>query len=247
MTEKGDIFVNCELKMLSLDNISLKLNEKIPLLKDNCSDCERDECKIGFEHASTDALYVISPSNSLELYFIEFKKKDIFDDSLLSRHTEENISILLDKFKNIDLNHLNSGIESTFGNSNEIEDHIKYLKKSITEIRSAHSHLIKLKSLESLFCILPWLYKLYCHRNKIDCDMDGFKTFLSSCKKEYIVVYEDTKKNISNNRHEMYKLNFDCKNENHNIQRMSPYPFDKIRLRNPDQFTSFVKAIQISE
>jgi len=232
--------------MISLDDIVRRIKEEIPLIREKCTDCANASCKGSFHYSSTDAFYVIYPENDIELYFIEFKKMDIFDVTKLNAYTEINLDILIGYLETIgDDATLINEIEQCIGDTINIDRTIRLLKKSKKMSRKSFKNGLKLKPLESYHCIMPWIYKLYCHANDINSDLNEFISFLLNCKKEYIIVYENNRINRSNGRHHDYEMYFSCRNNPFDLQRLSPYPFDGVKIRNPIQFTSFVERISV--
>ncbi|MCZ3367062.1 MULTISPECIES: hypothetical protein [Methanobacterium] len=239
----GMPFVVNSVEMLSLDDIVLYLKEEIPKKKEKCHDCLKSGCNLNFQYSSADALYVLSPNGTIELYFIEFKKMDIMNDKIIP-DIEMGLDKLIENLKKIDEDTiLINKIGEHLGHEIDIDNTKKLLKKSKKAARKSKKNLLYLKALESLYCIIPWSYKLYCQNKGIIPDVTKFKSFLAGCKKEYIIIQESCQKNPAHNRHKQYAIKFSCKENPSGLQRLSPYPFNKVKIRNGTEFTSFINEI----
>lgn len=232
-----------DFQMYSLDDVVTCQNEKIRE-KVVCGNCEGSECNLNFQHASADAFHVYFSEDSVELYFIEFKKKDIFDTNALTYGLEETINNLIEEFEAV-LNDPTkiSQIEPFFGDEEKLQKDIKALKRSKKETKKYHTSSLKLKALESLLCIIPWSYEIYCHKH----DNLDFKEFLLNCKKFYIIICNKDRqahsRNRSSDRVGVYRRTKRCENNPYDIQRLTHHPFNKILIRNPVQFKRLINEI----
>jgi hypothetical protein len=222
------------------------LIEKIIDIKSDCSDCHNSKCKLNFQHSSTDALYVLLPSDSVELYFIEFKKKDLNDPSTLTPRIERFLLQHSEFIKRIAENELLlTKINWQIGTDINIGKTIEMLKETRDEARKSEKCSLRLKPFESLYCILQWAYQLYCNENSITPDPKSFESFLLNCKKEYIIVHEESGANINNAHLKELRMHHSCENDYFACHRLSPHPFNKIRTRNQFQFLSFINHITV--
>lgn len=231
--------------MICLDDVVKELIvEKVPDIKENCNDCISSKCGLNFQYSSTDALYVLFPNNSTELYFIEFKKKDVNNPATLTPYIEQFLSDLIENINEIaaDMLLLNK-ICWHLGTEIDIRDMIKMLNKARKESQNAQKYLLKLKPLESLHCILQWVYRLYCFEKSITPNLNAFESFLLGCKKEYVIVYEEKGFNRTKARLKELRSHHSCENNPYECHRLSPYPFDYVRTRNQEQFLNFITCI----
>lgn len=245
MTTGGTEFIKDDnLKMISLDDMVQEFVNKIPEIKEKCSDCVKTKCKLNFQYSSTDALYVLFPNDSIELYFIEFKKKDIRDPTTLTPYIDNFLVNFSNQVKKIaeDLVLINK-INWHLGTEINVDYTIKMLKDAKDEARKSEKNSLKLKPLESLYCVLQWIYQLYCFENSIIPNSNAFESFLLGCKKEYIIVYEEAEANRSKAHLKELRMHHSCENNPFDCHRLSPHPFDNIKTRNQLQFLSFINCI----
>lgn len=230
--------------MLSLDDLVIYLNDEIPKNKERCHSCSKSNCKLNFQYSSTDALYVLTPLNSIELYFIEFKAMDILSEIEVIPDVERGINDLIGNLNEIEDDLiLKNKISEHIGHEIDIDKIKKLLKKSKIAAKKSKKILLYLKAFESLNCIIPWSYNVYCQNRGARCDMDAFRTFLVDCKKEYIII-QKSREHPSHHRHKELALKYyNCKQNPYDIQRLSPYPFNNIKIRNGSEFNSFIEEI----
>jgi len=236
-TSSGDSLIeNEEISLLSLDKVTSILKEKYPLVKPKCDYCivSNDEHCVctSLENLSTDGLYINLINGHLpELYFVEFKKWDIYNPDNSYGKTLKSINELL------------NDIDMEITDLSYLEKIKQTLIESKKKIRSENRLKIILKSFESLFCVLPNLYEIYCVENNVVGDVQDFKSFISKCPIEYIIVYEQVEEDLSEHI-ERVRMESSCENNLFQLQRYRPHPFNEVRMFGVEEdFINFIKDI----
>ncbi|MDG3546607.1 hypothetical protein [Methanobacterium formicicum] len=241
-----------------MDEIVRKiLSQEIPYSKEKCPVCPQhvdDRCLYNFKHSSTDALYVHYSGESIDLYFIEFKKEDLFNQFTKLIPEMEELFINLRKYlSKISKNPMTiAELESCLDiqiDEDSINESRDLLKESKSLVKKPCKDSLRLKPLESLFCIMPWVYKLYCENTSKTPNLENFQSFLLECKKHYIVIHEIQRPNPNSGRCAEYAVNHSCRNNEipYEIQRLSPYPFFNINFLNGADFNNFIDGISNPE
>lgn len=126
-------------------------------------------------------------------------------DAILDDKTEENIKFFFIEFKNI---------------------HIDISEEKLEDIRTQ----LKLKGLETIFCIMPHLVSKY--GNRTGNEELIIKQFYNSPKVFYLVT-DYIKESITKDRKNFKKENFD-------LYRLKPFPFEDIQILTVEAFTEFI-------
>jgi len=92
---------------------------------------------------------------------------------------------------------------------------------------------LKLKSLESLNCVLPHLISQYSDKNDVK---NLHELIFKMPKYYYCVIYNPTAISESNARTSLEADFID-------IKRLSPFPFDQVRLITPKRFKRIIKRL----
>jgi len=91
---------------------------------------------------------------------------------------------------------------------------------------------LKLKPLETLSCVLPYLIDNYCKKDK-----NLINSLLLQAKKYYFVVYKDISNNTKSN------LQKDLNRDLISVKRLAKYPFEKVYIVDPISFEKIMKTM----
>lgn len=233
-TGNGNFCVqNDEVYMLSVENIQkFFLLNRIFDSREICIECMRKKCKNQFEHFVVDALYANFEYDIKMFYLIEFKNIDLFNKYEISDPGIRN----MDKFLN--------KIEGSLGNAefNELKTIFDNAKDTYVD---EHSSRIKLKAYETVYSIMPHMYKEYCLKEDIEFNMLEFKRFLNENEIHYILVHNFDDSNKNELRDRLIKQ-LKCKKDAKNIKKIRDFNFDTIQIINGTKgFNELVKDIYV--
>jgi len=105
---------------------------------------------------------------------------------------------------------------------------LKDLQKNIKRYKGE----LKLKSLETLVCIIPHLIDRYCTNNNCT-EKELFSLYLN-CPIAYICVFEDSSPN------NLFSNHLKENNDIFDIERLSKHPFDYVKTMSPIEFKKYI-------
>ncbi len=111
--------------------------------------------------------------------------------------------------------------------------HIASEKEKYCTLKTEFSNDLKLKALESLYCVFPHLIDLYCQNNSQN--IYKLREFLFNCKKQYYCVIKDWCSTENTNTQAMLETDFSS------INRLYDYPFDVVKIMTPVTFKEFIE------
>ncbi|MCL2115508.1 MAG: hypothetical protein FWH29_04730 [Methanobrevibacter sp.] len=207
---------------ISTNNIPFIENySKIFSMDDMCEYvCEK---KTKSNYSSTDGIDCKKRYNGgFKIYIIEFKRFD------LAKKSEKEI---FDNF----LEKLKKENEKLY---NEYNKKLNYIK---SHFNIEKSHDLRLKPLETIFCIIPHLLELHNHGYNVD---EVMNFLLYDCELIYIIVsniYDTIPKRSRTSRHRSLSSSFKS------VENLVPHVFNKIERFNEIQFEKFVENTYYSK
>jgi len=187
---------------------------------------------------SADGLYVKFVDGYYpELYFIEFKNFNIYEQNITSGGDLSDYDNYQD---DVDL-----FVKPSYNN---IKNTLKELLKNGKKAHRRKFRLeVNLKATETLLCVLPHVYLYYCHKNRILGEntklVNDFSSFLANCKKEYILAYDNQGNNISQ-YHAIIRDEIKCENNPYYLQRIRSIPFENIHFFGlEEEFVSYIQNL----
>ena len=213
--------------MICLDDIvdeytSIKIPADRYKCHDDCLNTNRIKCKAEFNHMSADGLLIYFNNNRGYINLFEFKKIDIYKPNEISDSKIRKLDNFCNEIKGIIRNECSD------------EQYLSYkknIKKIKSEVVKKHKDIVKLKAYESVHCVLPYIYKLYCLDNHMDVDVNSFKEFLINSEINFHLVYNFfgfDHPNKSRNRKNKKKVKI-C-NDAYNIQRIRDFTFNNVTI-----------------
>jgi hypothetical protein len=227
---------NDDVYMLSVENIQkFFLLNRIFKSREICSDeCKKKRCKNNFEHFVVDAFYA-NFNHKIKMFFlIEFKYIDLYDKYEISdsgiRKMDEFLSEIKDSLDDRKFDKL----DNIFSKAKDA-----YVKE--------HSYRIKLKAYETVYSIMPHMYREYCLKENIKVNMTKFKKFLNENEIHYILVYDFNNPHKNEVRNRLKKIKqLPCKNDAKNIKSIRDFTFDTVQvIRGTKGFNNLVKDIYV--
>lgn len=109
--------------------------------------------------------------------------------------------------------------------------HINSGNRGRSKLKKITKPELKLKALESLFCVLPNLIEYYCGEESVN----FIQSQLIDIPKYYISVLKDRGNINNNNEHEIVASDF------LDMERLSKYPFEKSIVVSPKTFEGFLR------
>jgi hypothetical protein len=189
-----------------------------------------------------------------EEYFKTITELSKYDNSLKSLLINDNKLFSCDDLAQLAINWLNNYLKNdvykhmsvdglgTFYNKNNLNlffvefKHITTNSRNKSKIRKD----LKLKPLESLYCILPHLIDKFCNDDKKEYKgkEEEILNFLFNCPKCYFCVIEDSNPNPAHRQ-----VNF--KKDFYDVKRLYKHPFNKVEILNSKEFGYFIDKLNI--
>lgn len=224
-SETNSCIYNNHIYMISLDDVvSDCTKDKIPYSRRKCDDCFNiQRCKSNFHHSSVDGLFTRFNGDYFHFFLFEFKKYNIRDSEEISGYEIRE----LNKF----YNDIKEYLEQTCPEKDE--HYKKIIKKAKKKLRNKEKDLLKLKSYETIYSIIPHMYIEYCRKNKKPYDTESIKSFLLNCKFSLYLVYNYRDLNQYPNKSGIRKYQHnsrDCVKDVFNLQRIRDFNFHDVDI-----------------
>lgn len=184
-----------------------------------------------YNHKSVDGLHIDFRKDKFRLFFVECKMLNILGKKEIS-------GIYISR-----LNKLKKDLSSNYSGE-DLKIYKDLIKNSKNAFEEKFISELRLKSIESLFCILPNMYEQCLIEGKLNNgDVDEFLLFLQKCHLEYIVVHSNYTRNPWS-KLPISLRKFECKNNIFQLQRYRLYPFNHIRFYDSgERFLNFIDNI----
>ena len=211
--------------MISLDDIvSYCTKNKIPFSRRNCDDCVNIQmCKSKFHHSSVDGLFTRFNKDYCHFFLFEFKKYNVHDSEEISGYEIRE----LNNFYHYIKEYLKQRCPK------KKEHYKKVLKKTKKKLRNKEKDLLKLKSYETIYSVIPHMFIEYCIKKDIPYDIESIRSFLFNCKFSLYLVYNYRDLNPYPNKsgirmHQHRSRN--CEKDVFNLQRIRDFNFHDVDI-----------------